>query len=83
MPIKKHRAVNLHRPTFLLPRLKSYELPGLELHRDRIEVAHRERGRVIVRHTLAESCDECENLNGKKFSESLGRSMECEEVKRR
>jgi hypothetical protein len=66
-----------------MPPLKSYQVLGAEIDRDRIEVVHRQRARVILRHTLAESCDECENLNGKKFSESPGRSMECEEVKRR
>jgi hypothetical protein len=62
MPIKKYRDVNLNRPRQLAPRLRSYELQAPRANYDRLLIAveHRQHGRVVCRHTLAESCECCE-----------------------
>jgi len=74
VPTKKFRLVNLNPvahynnvlPSFRSDRPAYYTRHNdFGLNRSTIEVAHRQRGRIIARHSLEETCDCCEQLNGK------------------
>jgi len=81
MPTKKFRLVNLNPvghyntalPFFRSNRPAYYTRHNdLEIDRSAVVVAHRQKGRIVSAHTLAELCGFCEEINQRQKQTSKG-----------